>query len=101
MGKRPTTNSSPSPKSPTLASNQPTRWSNAIHDTVNTCRAAYSTEVMSYRKTSTLLLLPSKRNEPFSLLTGAQLGSKSESITSHQPSFQAEIWRKFNELFAC
>merc|ERR1719291_1336245 len=99
--RRPTTNSSPSLKSPTLVLNQPTRWSNATLGTVNTWLAACCTEVMLCQRTSTPLLPPSKLNEPSSSLTGAQPVSKSVSITSHQPSSQAEIWPKFSELFAC
>merc|ERR1712071_398461 len=44
---------------------------------------------------------PSRPSEPFSLLTGAQPVSRSVSITNHQPSFQAEIWPRSNEPFAC
>merc|ERR1712088_735708 len=38
--RRLTTSSSPLPRSPTLASSQPTKWSSVIHDTVNTWPAA-------------------------------------------------------------
>merc|ERR1719228_1561043 len=96
-----TTSSFPWPKSPTLASNQPTRWSNAIHDTVNTWPAACCTEVMLSQKTSTPPLPPSKPRGPSSSSTGAQPVSKSVSTTSHQPSFQAVIWPRSSELFAC
>merc|ERR1711879_995069 len=99
--KKLTMNNSPFPKSPTLVSNQPTKWSNAIHDTVNTCHAACCTEVMLCQKTSTPPLPPSKPREPSNLLTGAQPVSKSESTTNHQPLFQAAIWPKSSELFAC
>merc|ERR1712223_2018053 len=95
------TNNSPFPKSPTLVSNQPTKWLNAIHDTVNTCHAACCTEVMLCQKMLTLQLLQLRPKGQFSLLTGAQPVSKSESTTNHQLLFQAEIWPKFNELFAC
>jgi len=99
--KKPTMNNLPFLKSPTLALSQPTRWSNVIHDTVNTCLAAFCTEVMLCQKTSTHPSLPSKLNEQFNSLTGAQLASKSVSTTSHQPLFQAETWPRSNELFAC
>merc|ERR1719483_1188121 len=99
--RKPTTNSSPSPRSPTPASSQPTRWSNAIHDTVNTCLVASFTEVMSSQKTSTPPSPPSKPTEPSNPLPGAQPVSKSASTTNHQPSFQAEIWPRSNEPFAC
>merc|ERR1712061_841266 len=93
--------SSPFPKSPTLVSNQPTKWSNAIHDTENTCHAACSTEVMLSQKTPTPPLPPSKPRGPSSSSTGAQLVSKSVSTTSHQPLFQAVTWPRSSELFAC
>merc|ERR1711898_655 len=99
--KKLTTSSFPSLKSPTPASSQPTRWSNATLDMVNTWLAACCTEVMLCRKTSTPPLPPSKPSEPSSSLTGAQPVSKSVSTTSHQPSSQAEIWPRFSELSAC
>merc|ERR1712173_9323 len=98
--KKPTTNNFPSPKSPTLASSQPTKWSNAIHDTVNTWLAACCTEVMLYQRTSTPPLPPSKPRGPSNLLTGAQPVSKSVSTTSHQPLSQAVIWPKSSELLS-
>merc|ERR1712071_244825 len=99
--RKPTTNNSPFPRSPTLASSQPTNWSNATQDTVNTCLAASCTEVMSFQKTSTPPSPPSRPNEPSNSLTGAQPVSKSVSTTNHQPWFQAEIWPRSNEPFAC
>merc|ERR1711898_40742 len=87
LPRKPTTNNFPLPKSPTLASSQPTRWSNAIHDTVNTWLAVCCTEVMLSQKTSTPPLPPSKPRGPSSSSTGAQPVSKSVSTTCHQPSF--------------
>merc|ERR1712066_514277 len=63
--------------------------------------AVYCTVVMSSRKMSTLLLLPSKPSEPFNSLTGVQLVLKSVSITNHQLLYQVVIWLRFNALFAC
>merc|ERR1719430_1677267 len=51
--RRPTMNSSPLPRSPTLALSQLTRWSNAIHVTENTWLAACCTEVMLSLRMST------------------------------------------------
>merc|ERR1719251_63596 len=101
LPKKHTTNNLPFPKSPTLVLNQPTKWSNAIHDTENTCHAACSTEAMLCQRTSTPPLPPSKPRGPSSSSTGAQPVSKSVSTTSHQPLFQAVIWPKSSELFAC
>merc|ERR1712137_1058194 len=101
LPKKHTTNNSPSLKSPTLASSQPTKWSNVIHDTVNTWHAASCTAVMLFQRMSTHLLLTSKPREPSNSLTGAQLVSKSVSITNHQPSFQVVIWPRSKEQSAC
>merc|ERR1719333_501470 len=48
-----------------------------------------------------LPLLTSKPREPFSLLTGAQLVSRSVSTTNHQQLFQVVTWPKFKEPSAC
>merc|ERR1712188_2028 len=73
LPRRLTTSSSPLPRSPTLASSQPTKWSSVIHDTVNTWLAACCTEVMLSPRTSTPPLPPSRPREPSNSLTGAQL----------------------------
>merc|ERR1711970_703016 len=99
--RKPTTSNFPLLKSLTLASSQPTKWSNVIHVTVNTWPAVCFTVVMSSPKTLTPLLLPSRPNVPSNSLTGAQLVSKSVSITNHQLLSQAVIWLKSNALYAC
>merc|ERR1712151_370218 len=80
---------------------EPAKWSNAIHDTENTCHVACSTEAMLCQRTSTPPLPPSKPRGPSSSSTGAQPVSKSVSTTNHQPLFQAVTWPKSSELFAC
>merc|ERR1712091_146259 len=99
--RRPTTNNSPLLKSPTLASNQLTKWSNVTQGTVNTWPAVCCTEVMLSLKMSTLLLLPSRPRGLSSLLTGAQLVSKSVLTTNHQLLSQVVISLKSNVPYAC
>ena len=99
--RRPTTNNLLLLRSPTLASNHPTKWSNVIHDTENTWPAVCCTVVMSSPRMSTLPLLPSRPNVPFNSSIGAQQDSKSESTTNHQLSYQEVIWLKCNALSAC
>merc|ERR1712191_333 len=91
----------PLAKSPTLASSQPTRWSNATLVTANTWPAACSTVVMSFPRTSTLPLLPSRPNVPSSSSTGAPLASRSVSTTSHPLSFQVVTWPRCPVPSAC
>merc|ERR1712071_502078 len=98
--KRLTTSSYLLPRSPTLVSNQPTRWSSAIHDMESTWPAACCTVVMLSPRTSTPLLRPSRPSEPFSSSTGAQPDSRSVSTTSPQPSYQAVTWPRSNEPWA-
>ena len=71
-------------KSPTVASNQPTWWLNAIQDMVNIWLAPWCTEEMSSQKTSMLLLPLSKPRELFNSLIGAQLDSRLESTINPQ-----------------
>merc|ERR1712098_722095 len=99
--RRHTTNNSPLLKLPTLVSNQPTKWSNVIHVTVNTWPAVCCTVVMLSPRTSTPPLPPSRPREPFNSLTGAQLVSRSVSTTNHQPSSQVVTWLRFNVPSAC
>merc|ERR1719447_2404029 len=94
-------NNSPLPKSPTLVSNQPTKWSSAIQDTVNTWPAACCTVVMLSPRTSTPPLPPSRPREPSNSLTGAQLVSRSVSTTNHQQLSQVVILPRFNVPSAC
>merc|ERR1711970_319016 len=82
-------------------SNQPIKWSNVIHDTVNTWLAASYTAVTLYQKMLTPQSLISKPNEPSNSSTGVQLVSRSVLITNHQQSSQAVIWLKSNVLSAC
>merc|ERR1719447_977296 len=99
--RKPTTNNSLSLKSPTHVSSQPTKWSNVTHVTVNTWPAASCTAVMLFQRTSMHPLPTSRPREPFNLLTGVQLVSRSVSITNHQPSSQVVIWPKSNVPSAC
>merc|ERR1712190_443945 len=99
--KRHTMNNSQLPRSPTHASNQPTKWSNVILVTESTCHAACCTEEMLYQKMSMLPLPPSRPRDPSNLLIGAQQDSRSESTTNHQPSSPEETWPRFNVLYAC
>merc|ERR1712113_1376233 len=101
LPRKPTTNNSPSLKSPTHVSSQPTKWSNVTHVTVNTWPAASCTAVMSFQRTSTHPLPTSRPREPFNSSTGVQLVSRSVSTTSHQPSSQVVIWQRSNVLSAC
>merc|ERR1719343_1224550 len=94
-------NNSPLPKSPMLVSNQPTKWSSAIQDTVNTWPAACCTVVMLSPRMSMPPLPPSKPREPSNLSTGAQLVSRSVSTTNHQQLFQVVILPRFNVPSAC
>merc|ERR1711971_426176 len=96
-----TMNNCPSLRSPTLASSQPTRWSNVTHVTANTWPAVCCTEEMSYQRMSTLPLLPSRPREPSSSSTGVQLVSRSESTTSHQPLYQVVISPRYSVPCAC
>merc|ERR1712112_736322 len=95
------TNNSPLLKSPTLVSNQPTKWSSAIQDTVNTWPAACCTVVMLSPRMSMPPLPPSKPREPSNSLTGAQLVSRSVSTTNHQQLFQVVILPRSNVPSAC
>merc|ERR1712098_606095 len=99
--RRHTTNNSPLLKLPTLVSNQPTKWSNVIHVTVNTWPAVCCTVVMLSPRTSTPPLPTSRPREPFNSLTGVQLVSRSVSTTNHQPSSQVVIWLRSNVPSAC
>merc|ERR1712188_82162 len=101
LPRRLTTSSSPLPRSPTLASSQPTKRSSVIHDTVNTWLAACCTEVMLSPRTSTPPLPPSRPREPSNSLTGAQLVSRSVSTTNHQLLFQVVISPRSNVPSAC
>merc|ERR1712243_495064 len=94
-------NNSPLPRSPTLASSQPTRWSNAIHVTENTWLAACCTVVMLSPRMSTPPLQPSRPKEPSSSSIGVQLVSRSESTTNHQLLYLVAILLKCKELCAC
>merc|ERR1712224_1070402 len=99
--RRPTMNNFLLPKSPTLASSQLTRWSSVILVTENTWLAACCTVVMLSPRMSTLPLQPSRPREPSSSSTGAQLVSRSESTTSHQPLSQVVILPRCNVPSAC
>merc|ERR1712088_134864 len=99
--RRLTTSSSPLPRSPTLASSQPTKWSSVIHVTVNTWPAVCCTVVMLSPRMSTPPLPPSRPREPFNSLTGAQLVSRSVSTTNRQLLFQVVISPRSNVPSAC
>merc|ERR1712137_584906 len=101
LPKKHTTNNFPSLKSPTLVSSQPTKWSNVIHDTVNTWPAVSCTVVMSFQRMSTHLSPTSRPREPSNSSTGVQLVSRSVSTTNHQPSSQVVIWPRSKEPSAC
>merc|ERR1711915_377931 len=95
------TNNCPLLKSPTLALNLPTRWSNVIPDTVNIWPAVCCTEVMLSPRTSTPPSLPSKPSEPSNSSTGAPPVSRSVSTTNHPPLSQVVTWPRSNEPSVC
>merc|ERR1712166_1235504 len=99
--KRLTTNNSPLPKSPTCASNQPTKWLSAIHVTESTWPAVCCTEVMLCQRMSTPLFPPSRPSEPSNSSTGAQLVLRSVSTTNHQPLSQEVTSPRSNVPSAC
>merc|ERR1712131_324094 len=99
--KKPITNNFPSLKSPTHALNQPIKWSNATHVTVNTWLAASFSVVTSFQRMSMLPSPTSKPRELSNSSTGAQLVSRSVSTTNHQPSFQVVIRPRSKEPSAC
>merc|ERR1712203_169850 len=83
--KRLTTNSSQLPRSPMLALNRQTKWSNVILVMESTCHAVCCIEEMLCQKMSMLPLPLSRPRDPSNLLIGAQPDSRSESTTNHQP----------------
>merc|ERR1719447_2741698 len=99
--RRLTTSSSPLLRSPMLASSQLTKWSSVIHVTVNTWPVVCCTVVMLSPRMSMPPLPPSRPREPSNSLTGAQLVSRSVSITNHQPSSQVVILPRSNVPSAC
>merc|ERR1712224_720720 len=99
--RKPTMNNFLLPKSPTLASSQPTRWLSVILVTENTWLAACCTVVMLSLRMSTLLLQLSKPREPSSSSIGVQLVSRLESTTNHQLLSQVVILQRSNVPFAC
>merc|ERR1712228_141584 len=101
LPKKRTTNNFPFPKSLMPVSNQPTRWSNVTHVTVNSWLAASCTVVMLCPRMSTRPSPTLKPSEPSNSSTGAQPVSRSVSTTNHQLLYQVVIWPRSNERSAC
>merc|ERR1712209_300903 len=88
-------------RSPTPASSQPTSLWSAILATASTWPAVCCTEETLSPRTSTPPSLPSRPSVPSSSSTGAQLVSRSESTTSHQPLFQVVTSPRSSVPCAC
>merc|ERR1712077_123748 len=101
LPRRLTTNNCRSLKSPMLALNQPTKWSNVTPDMENTWPVVSCTEVMLSPRMSTPLLLQSRPRDPSNLLTGVQLVSRLVLTTNPQPLYQEAILPRSNVPSAC